>query len=189
MVHSEKRRLLLFIPVLIWMVVIFMFSSDNGSISSMQSGRVSYMVASAVDSVFRLDMSDVERLDFSHSLSYLVRKTAHFSEYFILGLLLYAAISVNFGSVLASMDADRRFLRKIKLRYFVPVVVVFGYAGTDELHQYFVPDRCCSFKDVLIDTAGGLTGILIIGLIRYIRGRTAYNKANSSVRRTGNEDM
>ena len=64
MVHSEKRRLLLFIPVLIWMGVIFMFSSDNGSISSMQSGRVSYMVASAVDSVFRLDMSDVERLDF-----------------------------------------------------------------------------------------------------------------------------
>lgn len=187
--RSGKRRLLLYIPVLLWMGVIFMFSADNGSVSSMHSGRVSYMVASAVDTVLRLNMSDIEKSGFSQGLSFIVRKTAHFSEYFILGLLLYAVISVNYGRSLDSMDEDRSFLRIIRLRYFLPVIIVFGYAGTDELHQYFVLDRCCSFRDVLIDTAGGFAAILIISLIRYIRRMAAYNKANTSARRMDNENM
>lgn len=187
--RSGKRRLLLYIPVLLWMGVIFMFSADNGSVSSMHSGRVSYMVASAVDTVLRLNMSDIEKSGFSKGLSFIVRKTAHFSEYFILGLLLYVVISVNYGRSLDYMDEDRSFLRIIRLRYFLPVIIVFGYAGTDELHQYFVPDRCSSFRDVLIDTAGGLAAILIISLIRYIRRRAAYNKANTSARRMDNENM
>ena len=186
---KKRLRLLYFIPVILWMAVIFWFSSNNGDISSMQSGKVSYMMASAVDKAFRLDMSEAERVGFSEGISYLVRKLAHFTEYLVLGVLLYVAIANNFGTSLDSLDRDLRIGKIVKLRYFLPAVIVFGYAGTDELHQYFVPGRCCSFKDVLIDTAGGLTGILIIGLIRYIRGRTAYNKANNSVRRTGNEDM
>lgn len=36
------------------------------------------------------------------------------------------------------------------------------YAGTDELHQYFVPGRACSLRDVCIDSAGALLGVLIM---------------------------
>ena len=41
--------------------------------------------------------------------------------------------------------------------------LLFGafYAGTDELHQYFVPGRSARLFDVGIDTLGVLTGILI----------------------------
>ena len=178
---AERKRLLYFIPVLLWMAVIFWFSANNGNVSSMQSGRISYMVASMVDKTLGLEMSDVERMGLSEGLSFLVRKTAHFTEYFILGILLYVAISLNFGSVLDSLDEGLMGGGLVRIRYFLPVVIVFGYAGTDELHQYFVPDRFCSFRDVLIDTAGGLTGILIIALIRYIRLKSAYNKARHSV--------
>ena len=62
---KKRLRLLYFIPVILWMAVIFWFSSNNGDISSMQSGKVSYMMASAVDKAFRLDMSETERVGFS----------------------------------------------------------------------------------------------------------------------------
>ena len=185
----KTKRLLYFIPVLLWMAVIFWFSSNNGDRSSLQSGRVSYMVASMVDKTFGLDMSDMERMSFSSGISFMVRKTAHFTEYFVLGLLLYMAISINFGSTLDMLDADLRFGKILRLRYFLPVVIVFGYAGTDELHQYFVPDRCCSFRDVLIDTTGGLSAVLIIGIVRYIHKRAAYNKARRSARGMNDENM
>ena len=172
---KKRLRLLYFIPVILWMAVIFWFSSNNGDISSMQSGKVSYLMASAVDKAFRLDMSEAERVGFSESISYLVRKLAHFTEY--LGILL------------DSLDRDLRIGKIVKLRYFLPAVIVFGYAGTDELHQYFVPDRCCSFKDVLIDTAGGLTGIVIIILCRYICRKATYNRAEHTVRGYKDENM
>lgn len=185
----KKKRPLYFIPVLLWMAVIFWFSSNNGDRSSLQSGRISYIVASVVDKTFALDMSDMEKMNFSSGISFMVRKTAHFTEYFVLGLLLYMAVSVNFGSILDMLDADLRLGRIFRLRYFLPVVMVFGYAGTDELRQYFVPDRCCSFRDVLIDTAGGLCAVFIIIIARYIRGRAAYNKARRSARGMNDENM
>lgn len=185
----KTKRLLYFIPVLLWMAVIFWFSSNNGDRSSLQSGRVSYMVASMVDKTFGLDMSDMERMSFSSGISFMVRKTAHFTEYFVLGLLLYMAVGINFGSTLDMLDADLRLGKILRLRYFLPVVIVFGYAGTDELHQYFVPDRCCSFRDVLIDTAGGLSAVLVIGIVRYIHKRAAYNKARRSARGMNDENM
>ncbi len=186
---KKRLRLLYFIPVILWMAVIFWFSSNNGDISSMQSGKVSYMMASAVDKAFRLDMSEAERVGFSEGISYLVRKLAHFTEYLVLGVLLYVAIANNFGTPLDSLDRDLRIGKIVKLRYFLPAVIVFGYAGTDELHQYFVPDRCCSFKDVLIDTAGGLTGIVIIILCRYICRKATYNRAEHTVRGYKDENM
>ena len=162
---KKRLRLLYFIPVILWMAVIFWFSSNNGDISSMQSGKVSYMMASAVDKAFRLDMSEAERVGFSEGISYVVR------------------------ILLDSLDRDLRIGKIVKLRYFLPAVIVFGYAGTDELHQYFVPDRCCSFKDVLIDTAGGLTGIVIIILCRYICRKATYNRAEHTVRGYKDENM
>ena len=153
---KKRLRLLYFIPVILWMAVIFWFSSNNGDISSMQSGKVSYMMA---------------------------------TEYLVLGVLLYTAVVNNFGILLDSLDRDLRIGKIVKLRYFLPAVIVFGYAGTDELHQYFVPDRCCSFKDVLIDTAGGLTGIVIIILCRYICRKATYNRAEHTVRGYKDENM
>lgn len=73
-----KRKMLFFVPALIWMAVIFWFSSNNGDASSSQSSKVSYIFASAADKAFRLDMSDAERMNFSERISFLVRKTSTF---------------------------------------------------------------------------------------------------------------
>ena len=39
------------------------------------------------------------------------------------------------------------------------------YAITDEFHQYFVDGRSCEIRDVCIDAAGIITGIIIMILI------------------------
>ena len=40
------------------------------------------------------------------------------------------------------------------------MLICFVYACSDEWHQTFVPGRAGQFRDVLLDTAGSLTGLL-----------------------------
>jgi len=72
---------------------------------------------------------------------YILRKFAHIFEYLILTLLLYRAFKGSF-----KMNKRRIFI--------YPAFFSFLYAVSDELHQYFVPGRSCTIKDVLIDIIG-----------------------------------
>jgi VanZ family protein len=75
-----------------------------------------------------------------------LRKIAHFCEYAVLGALLLRAV-------------DRQ-----------PLAVAAGvaYAATDELHQHFVSGRHAAFRDVAIDAAGVLTGVLLLQSRKWI---------------------
>lgn len=46
---------------------------------------------------------------------------------------------------------------------------VMLYAISDEFHQSFIPGRGASFKDVCIDTLGGISGILVVKTTAYTR--------------------
>jgi VanZ family protein len=72
---------------------------------------------------------------------FVLRKLAHAAEYFIFTFLLYRAFQGTF---------------RLSFIYLVisPAAIAFLYAVSDELHQYFVPTRVCSWKDVLIDAVG-----------------------------------
>jgi VanZ family protein len=58
------------------------------------------------------------------------------------------------------------------------LVMAFLYACTDEIHQIFVPDRGPGVKDVMIDTAGALAGIVIYLLVSRIAGAVRKKKQN-----------
>lgn len=77
-----------------------------------------------------------------------IRKLAHFTEYACVGFLSYSIVVVWFGTIW-------------KGRFWVIVQLLLS-AAADELHQYFVPGRNAAVKDVLIDTAGGIAGMLVI---------------------------
>ena len=90
-------------------------------------------------------------------LHHLIRKCAHFTEYFILSLLILRGI--------------RAGEKGWHLRWaLVTVLIVFGYAGLDEFHQSFVPGRQAAFTDVLIDTSGGVAAQLIASLVVLLGG-------------------
>jgi VanZ family protein len=52
-------------------------------------------------------------------------------------------------------------------RLALTFVLCVAYAGLDEVHQMFVPDRFADYRDVLADAAGAAMGLL--GL--YLAGR------------------
>ena len=83
------------------------------------------------------------------TLIFLVRKTAHFTEYAILGALFYLNL-IQFPKLNS----------RIK-KLLLPILFSFLYAITDEIHQIFVPGRSAQFRDVLIDTLGASFGATI----------------------------
>ena len=87
----------------------------------------------------------------------LLRKAAHFTEFASLGMLL---------AWLHGM------LQKGKLRPFLWGVLA---ASVDETIQRFVPDRGPSIRDVCIDSAGVITGIVLLLL-----GHTYLKKRRSA---------
>ena len=42
------------------------------------------------------------------------------------------------------------------------LLISLAYAFSDELHQFFVPGRFCSIKDVMIDFAGSILAVLTL---------------------------
>lgn len=82
----------------------------------------------------------------------LIRKSAHFVEYFILSLLILRGIrSGRRGSHLAGALAA--------------ILLVAAYASLDEFHQRFVPGRTPAVADVLLDTTGGIAAQLAVALV------------------------
>lgn len=130
------------------MILIFIFSAMPAEESSEQSGFIVDIISKTYSGLSAKALSP-ETLSF---LSLLVRKAAHFSEYAILALTVLYALSMK--------------IVEPKLLYPVSLLISHLYAISDELHQYFVPGRCCAYKDVLIDTAGGLTAIVVYALIK-----------------------
>ncbi len=126
------------IPVVAWMMVIFWFSSRNADESGLQSGIVLN---------FLLGIGIPKDCIESPWFVFFIRKLAHFTEFFILG------IGVS----------------RLKWPIMGAVLLILAYAISDEFHQYFVPGRQASWVDVLIDTVGGILGL---SLLRYcFRGK------------------
>ena len=127
------------ILVIIWMIVIFMFSSYNGNISGMQSDGIVAMLAKIIHYTGDIDI-----------LRVIVRKMAHFTEYLILGILVINACKYN----------------SVKDMIKLSILICILYACTDEIHQLFIQGRGGRIFDVLIDTLGSLTGIFTYKVLR-----------------------
>lgn len=92
------------------------------------------------------------------TLSFIVRKCAHFLEYLILGISMI--ISVR------DLSSWNRWKSGT-----MALLICAVYAATDELHQMFVQGRSCEVRDILIDSLGALTGILLACLISVLRAK------------------
>lgn len=131
--------------VVIWMIIIFVFSNDPGEVSDNKTGLVIQVLSS-----IGIDLNSA----FGELASFILRKSAHFIEYFILYILAYNAMrtSVSF-----------------KKSLFLSLIITFVYASSDEFHQTFVPGREGRLRDVLIDTSGGVFGMIVLYISSYTR--------------------
>ena len=87
-----------------------------------------------------------------------IRKTAHFTEYFVFSLLLYRGVR---GS-------------RVGWRWtwgLTALFIAFGYSALDEIHQAFVSSRQASPYDSLLDSVGAFVAFVVIWLWFRFHGR------------------
>lgn len=144
---KTKIKIIKAILIVIWMMVIFNFSNQGGNKSSSTSSKVTRVIINVI-------VKDKEAPDkqTEERIEKVVRKGAHYTIYTIGGLLI-----MNYAY---SMEKTK------KQKILGSLLLGAFYAGTDELHQYFVPGRSAQITDVVLDSFGVITGILIYLLIR-----------------------
>jgi VanZ family protein len=135
-----RRFLRYWLPLLIWLGVIFFGSTDFMSAEHTSRFIVPFL------RWFKPDFS----ADTLASIHFVVRKGAHLSEYAILALLLLRA-SICMINIKRSMS----------ILYAYVWIACFLVAITDEIHQTFVVSRGASGGDVMIDTIGAVLGLLV----------------------------
>ncbi len=158
------RSLSLF-AVALWMAVIFLFSAQSGDNSGDFSGNMIRFIARIFNPSFE-KLTNAEQNAIIDSLQTLVRKLGHFSEYFILGLL--------------SANAVRTFPLSALWKWLAPLIFCILYAVSDEVHQYFVPDRAMRFLDCCIDSSGAFCGIFAFIMLSSLFTRIAERKKHLS---------
>lgn len=152
--------------VVVWMGVIFSFSAQDAESSTGTSDVITDAVTSEIVKDYD-SMAEKDQMLVRSVINYFVRKGGHFTEYFILGVLLVAAFSSS-GKARIS-------------RAGISLAICFLYACSDEFHQSFVDGRGPAFFDVCIDTTGALFGIAIsFGLACMIFMILARKKAKKS---------
>ncbi|MGL5243934.1 MAG: VanZ family protein [Sarcina sp.] len=136
----EYKKKLSWALMIAWMLIIFYMSHQPSNISSKQSENIVYLF-----NLIGLDLSSY----FGELATLIIRKVAHFTEYMILYIFIYNVM---------------KYYIKNKSIYIYSLIFTFSYACTDEIHQLFVVGRSGQFKDVLIDTCGGIAGLLLISI-------------------------
>lgn len=129
-------------------VMIFRFSADDGESSSAVSMKVTEFIMNIYYKLFVGENSAEVIYAAADGAEDIVRKLAHFTEYMAVGFLSYA---------IAVM-----WIKSFKAGFGLVLLQLFISAGADEFHQYFVPGRYASVKDVFIDVSGGVMGMIII---------------------------
>ena len=140
--YSLRRRVWRYGPLVLWMVFI-----SFASTSEFSAVNTSKIIRPLLLWLFP-NLSE-ERLAVIH---FLARKAAHFTEYAVLGLLAYRALSAS----------SRAFLRRSW--FWMGTLLIVVYALLDEYHQSFVPSRTASIYDSLIDVVGGFTALIIFAI-------------------------
>lgn len=131
-----SNRLWRYGPLIVWAALIFI-----GSSALLSASNTSSILARLLPSVSKSALGTIQ---------FVIRKGAHFLEYAVLALLAARAFRTS----------SREFL--CARWFWVSLLLVAVYSLSDEFHQSFVASRTGTIYDSLIDTAGGLTALILL---------------------------
>lgn len=142
------KKIISFIMLILWMIVIFSFSSADANKSTGTSDKVITTMIEIKDKITNNETPKNEKEIIVKNSSFYIRKLAHITEYLILGFLMFNLL--NQYSV-------------TKIYYAIGLSIL--YSCTDEFHQLFISGRSGSIRDVLIDSIGILIGTYLYKLL------------------------
>jgi VanZ family protein len=146
----KKKKIIFGVLIVLWLCLIWGHSMQPAVVSAGESGRILAFLRKIFPTL--LAGEDGE---------FIVRKAAHFTEFFILGILLCIEFSMELYGVLR--------------RFTIPSLVGLLVAFIDETIQLFVVGRSGEVRDMWIDFAGVMFGALIVlAIVNNKRGRKRY---------------
>ena len=127
-----------YLPVVLWgvMIITFAFTTGNWTLDMLRA-------------IFELLDYDISR-KLLLEINTAVREFAHFGEYFVFTLLLWRAVQ---------RETSHRWSAQAAL---VTLGLVVAVASADESLQLLRELRTGSVADVLVDTTGGMIGLVLI---------------------------
>ena len=146
MIKNKKKFIIKLLLVMLWLGIIFFFSNSNSNETTNHSFSVTKAIVVNVlkitntIKVTNIEINDDNVNKIIEDVHPFIRKLAHFSEYFILSILVLLMI------------------KETRLNYFYSFTIIFCIlmAILDETHQLFIDGRSANFVDVLIDSSGSL---------------------------------
>jgi len=133
-------------PALVWACIIFSLSTDSFS-----AEHTSFFIGPILHWIFPHASADT-----IETYHHYIRKTAHFSEYFIFYLLLFRGVR--------SGRKGWRWTWGL-----AALAIAAGYSALDEIHQAFVISRTASPWDSLLDSVGAFVASFVVFLWHFLK--------------------
>ena len=149
------KKVMRWMAVVCWLMLIFVFSSQNAKNSTYQSKNfISKVIVGSIRIAEKVGVANEENKPTKTQIKIWVnrfhkpvRKLAHATLYFILAIILLLAFNAK---------------RNTSPKYVIIVLAIcIIYAMIDEFHQIFVPGRAGMFVDCFIDTLGAAIACMI----------------------------
>lgn len=134
-----------------WTGLIFFFSAQNATTSSATSAELLSFLCKIFVSDFEA-IPAYSRQILIDNYQFLIRKAAHFSIFFFLGVFAFLSI-VSYPKL------------RYRLRILFSMLFCLLNAASDEFHQFFVPGRGSQLRDVLIDCSGAFLAVLLMAFL------------------------
>ena len=169
MMNNNRKKIVVSCIATIFLVLlyclIFSFSEQDGETSGGLSQKVSKKCVEIVDEVTNRNWTKQMKESLAEYFEHPIRKLAHFSEYAVMGILVFIIWCPWLGlPEKMNPEAKNKGLFAFWQRNRIKIIVmiwVFLSAVFDEIHQTFTPGRDGNFLDVLLDTTGGCFGLVV----------------------------
>ena len=146
---KDKGKLGRWLLVIVWMIIIFLFSAQPATASNDLSLNI-------IDQLFSfIGLSLNSNIELLNTINLIIRKGAHLFVYLILGGLITNA--------LWPYRLPKASLLKLSC------IIGLSYATIDEFHQLFVDGRSGQISDVFLDSLGVIIGVWLVSSLLYSR--------------------
>lgn len=139
-----------------FVVIMLLFIWGNSLLPGSVSGRESGWVLSLLEPFLRWLGNVIGRGGPVLPMEVLVRKLAHFSEFWLLGVLMAALLERP---------------ERGRTHFLLAELFCLGAAVVDELIQHMIPGRGPSIKDVLLDFSGATVGVVCGAALLWLMAR------------------
>lgn len=147
----QFKKIIIFTVIMIIAIFITVLSNQKGAISHNLSYQYSLKIATILEKIGELHLSEEHHIQLANWLYQPTRKLAHLAEYAIMAEVVFIGMAIFYPKI------KEKRIKRIIITFFI----LFLFASVDEIHQRFIPERSGKIQDIGWDMIGALVGIIV----------------------------